>query len=81
MRIIRDICRDALIKTRAYSSRLILGYLRASGVVGGECLSRLVSTGWISEDKGSVLLGKVREMEETEECQRRQEEAESVKRY
>ena len=27
------------------------------------------------------LLIKVREMEETEECQRRQEESESVKRY
>ena len=56
MWLIRDICRDVLIKTRVYSSRLILGYLRALGVVGGNCLSRLVSTGWTSEDKGNVLL-------------------------
>ena len=44
------------IKTRPYSSRLILGYLRALGVVGGKCLSRLVPTGRTSDDKGNVLL-------------------------
>ena len=56
-----------------YSCRLILGYLRALGVIGRKCLTRLMSTGWISEGRGSV-----REMEETEECQRGQEESESV---
>ena len=80
MWLIRDSCRNVL-KRAVYSCRLILGYLRALGVIGRKCLSRLMSTGWISEGRGSVLLIKVREMEETEECQRGQEESESVKRY
>ena len=55
MWLIRNSCRNVL-KRAVYSCRLILGYLRALGVIGRKCLSRLMSTGWISEGRGSVLL-------------------------